>query len=580
MFTKLTLCVALSLLTAGGLLAQVQTIRGTVRDVDTEEPVPFVHLRITGTAYGTSTNLDGQFEIKLDLSAMREKDLSLTLSCIGYRSLRVPPNRLDVTNAFAIESNTTSLGSVTVTAQKTRKKLINQGRRIVLKALRRIPYNHESESVLYPSFYRHYCAENETYVRLIEAAIDVYRPGKKPYQVLYPEENLEFQVNQLRRSFDFTESARLSHPPISLNFLLNNDITSYTYKNPFFAKRTVNYALRDTTYLGNEQIAVVDFRAEKSAAHPERFDGTLYISLSDFAFVKSEVNERFTRKTISDSINLHNSRVTFYKKLGDRYFLDRTISDLDALHLSFDSLGVVTDSVVHRAHIELITNDVLLRPEKPIEGGEPTKEDLRNVAYDSLFWDEYTILEATNLEKQIIEDLSERLSLEKQFAMFNDIEMGGKSVLSSTEFKELIQQYAGRPTYVILWAGWAYPNYFDIEPGPYLARQIKRGKIHLLLVSLDHREEDWEEHRLIYQLDRKAIHHERIDFQFDSEIAKKYFRNVLPYRCVLDASGRLVEGTPPLPSDPTIQDFLRSISQNRDAEETGRSPGPGPENQN
>ena len=578
--TYIPLTLGLLFLVNTALWAQVQTIRGVVQEDGTNETVPFVHLRITGKAYGTSTNLDGQFEIKLDLQVMRQQRLSLTLSCIGYHNLRIAAEDLQPTNTFVLKPNTTSLAGVTVTGKKPKKKLINQGRRIVALALRRIPANYHSKTVLYPSFYRHYCAENETYVRLIEAALDVYRSQSKPYRALYPAENLEFQVHQLRRSFDFTKSARLSHPPISLNFLLANDLTSYEYKNPFFNKRAITYALRDTTFLDEQKVAVVDFQAPSTAAHPESLDGTFYIGLNDYAFLKMDVHERFARGTISDSVDLHIVKTTFYKKLSDKYYLDRTFSDLEALHLTFGMDHEVTDSVVHRSHVELITNDVQLNPSKKVEGDEPKKEELRQIEYDSLFWKKYTILEATEVEKKIIADLSERLSLEKQFEMFNDIDLGGKSVIASDRFQNVLSKYNGTPTFVILWASWAYPNYFDIDPAPYLAKRIKREKADLVLVSLDDNDEEWEMSRMIYQLDRKGIEHERLDFEFDSEVTQKYFKNVLPYRCFFDAEGNLASTPPPLPSDPGIQDYWQTILQNYSAAETDTLSPPALQTQN
>ena len=91
-----------------------------------------------------------------------------------------------------------------VSADKPKKKELNQARRLVKRALRRIPKNYSDEAIRLPAFYRHYCAENDNYVRLIEAALDITRSGKDPYKAYIPQENLGFEISQLRRSFDYT----------------------------------------------------------------------------------------------------------------------------------------------------------------------------------------------------------------------------------------------------------------------------------------------------------------------------------------------------------------------------------------
>lgn len=548
--------IALILLFAGSwLFAQNRSIfLGIVVDQVTQTAIPYAHVTFDGTAVGTSANLDGQFELKIPDAAL---PASLRISCIGYESKTfninaISNDRLKIT----LQPVTTSLEGVIVSANKPRKKDLNRARRLVKRALRRIPKNYSNEAVHLPSFYRHYCAENGNYVRLIEAAMDLTRSGKDAYKAYIPQENLGFEVAQLRRSFDFTQNSRLSHPPISLNYLLTGDLTAYDYSNPLL-EVTTQYVLTDTTSFDDQTIYVVDFNTPKNLKR-STYHGRLYIEAKSLAFLRMEVSELTGRKNISDSTDVQLDRITFFKKHQDQYFLDRSSTDVYALKLSYDTLGRTIDSIVHTSHIELITNNVLPNPEKFRGGPEPTAEDLVNVEYDSTFWDRYNILQATEIEDKIISDLSRKLDLRKQFALFNTIEEGGKSIINSDAFQSILTKYQDTPTYVVIWSSQSHPNHFDVVPHRWLAKRLKREKAKLLLVSIDDSDAKWELAREAYQLNIKNVVHERMSFEFDSDLLAELFSNVLPFYCFFDKNGELVSTTPPLPPREDIQLLFES----------------------
>ncbi len=527
---------------------------GIVVDQATQTAIPYAHVTFDGTAIGTSANLDGQFELKISNTAL---PVTLRISCIGYKSKTLTVN--EVSNdrlKITLQPVTTSLDGVVVSANKPRKKDRNRAHRLVKRALRKIPKNYADDAVHLPAFYRHYCAENGNYVRLIEAAMDLTRSGKDNYKAYIPQENLGFEVAQLRRSFDFTQNSRLSHPPISLNYLLTGDLTSYDYSNPLL-EATTQYVLTDTTSFDQQTVYVVDFNTPKNMRRTA-YHGRLFIEAKSLAFLRIELSELTGRKSISDSTNVQLDRITFYKRHEDQYFLDRSSTDVYALKLSYDTLGRTIDSIVHTSHIELITNNILPNPEKHRGGPEPTADDLVSVDYDSTFWDSYNILQATEIEDKIISDLSRKLDLRKQFALFNTIEEGGKSIINSDAFQSILAKYQDTPVYVVIWSGQSHPNHFDVAPHRWLAKRLKREKAKLLLVSIDDNDTKWELAREVYQLNIKDVIHERMSFEFDSELLAELFTNVLPFYCFFDKTGKLVSTEPPLPAQEDIQLLLSS----------------------
>ena len=545
-----------------------QLIKGKILDSRDDSPIPFVHVRISETVIGTSSNLDGQFELKVPNNTPEKQ--GITFSSIGYKSKKVDIPEDDSPVIVHLEASMTQLSGVTITGNKDKNKTTNQARRIVRKAFRRVKKNYSNAPMRYPSFYRHYCAENGHYVRLIEAALDLYRNGKEPYTAIIPEENLKFQVNQLRRSFDFTENSRLSHPPISLNFLLSNDITAYTYHNPWKNGQSFKYTLTDTTSYEGDAVFVVDFQTSGEGSFESHYHGKLFIHSQDFAFIRTEITESNTLSSIGDSTVIEIKKIVLYKQSENQYFLHRLSTDLSALHVAFDSLGNISDSVVHDAHIELIANNLILDPINRTGSTEPKAEDLVNVPYDSTFWDNYNILQATDLENRIIADLSERLSLRKQFELFNTVEEGGKSIIESQAFQEMLSKYSEIPTYVVVWSSEGVPNYFDIEPTPYFFKKIKKEKARLLLVSIDP-EEDWKMAREIYQLNKKGILHDRISFGFDSDLVNSLFNTILPFYCFFDQDLNLENEKPPLPASVEVDAFLKSNHSAKTSGSAGRS---------
>lgn len=535
------------------MVAQNRSIfLGIVVDQVTQTAIPYAHVTFDGTAVGTSANLDGQFELKIPNTAL---PATIRISCIGYESeifvvKEIGSDRRKIT----LQPITTSLEGVVVSANKPRKKTLNKARRLVKRAIRRIPKNYSNDPIHLPSFYRHYCAENGSYVRLIEAALDLTRSGKGPYKVSIPQENLGFEVTQLRRSFDFTQNSRLSHPPISLNYLLTGDLTAYDYSNPLLALNT-KYQLIDTTSFDDQTVYVVDFNTPINMKRTAYY-GKLFIEAKSLAFLRIEFSELNGKRTISDSTDVRLDRLTFFKKHEDKYFLDRSSADVFALKLSYDTLGRTIDSIVHTSHIELITNNILANPNKEKGGPEPTAENLVHVAYDSTFWDRYNILQATEIEDKIISDLSRKLDLRKQFALFNTIEEGGKSIINSEAFQSILAKYEDTPTYVVIWSGQSHPNHFDVAPHRWLAKRLKREKARLLMVSIDENEAKWQLSREVYQLNIKGVIHERMNFEFDSELLADLFSNVLPFYCFFDKTGELVSTNPPLPAQEDIQLLL------------------------
>lgn len=120
--TKLkTLLLILSILTLSAASLYAQTVRGVVNDADTNEPLPGVNILLQGTTIGTSTNVDGEFELTLP-----SLDGVLVVTFIGYNTTQVPINNRSFIEISLIQSTIVS-DEIIVTALGLRREARSLG---------------------------------------------------------------------------------------------------------------------------------------------------------------------------------------------------------------------------------------------------------------------------------------------------------------------------------------------------------------------------------------------------------------------------------------------------------------------
>lgn len=102
------------------LFAQERIIKGVVTD-ETGIPAPGVSILVKGTTVGTTTNMNGEYTLKVPLSTA-----SITFSYIGYTTTEVKYNGNPVVN-IKLEPNTISLKETVVVGYGTQKKATMTG---------------------------------------------------------------------------------------------------------------------------------------------------------------------------------------------------------------------------------------------------------------------------------------------------------------------------------------------------------------------------------------------------------------------------------------------------------------------
>lgn len=144
------------------------TIRGVVKDQNSNRTLEYANISLKNTNIGTITNTDGYFSLKI---ATTIRDAHIEVTHIGYNSVVIPiskerQNQLNIT----LEPIARVLDEITIKAVDATE--------LVTKAISLIEENYSQNSQLLSGFYRETIRKRRTYINVSEAVVDIY---KTPY---------------------------------------------------------------------------------------------------------------------------------------------------------------------------------------------------------------------------------------------------------------------------------------------------------------------------------------------------------------------------------------------------------------
>ncbi|MCS6974131.1 MAG: carboxypeptidase-like regulatory domain-containing protein [Cyclobacteriaceae bacterium] len=510
--------------------AQIR-INGKIIDRDSRQPVPFASIGITGTAQGTSSNMEGEFSLLIPENA------SIKVSCVGYVTVIIDnPEQMKL---IELTPYTIELQEIVVTGKSVNPSLV------VRRAFASIRKNYTHESFLQRFFYRHYCKDDDRYGRLIEAFVDVWKHnGYRSFRKTGGDRE-EIRVTHLRRSLDNTVLA-IGHPPISITNILQADLAGYQtnqsgqIKNFYteastlrmdFERYTFSYG--GITRFEEDQVYVIAYQSlpdsiltTQGYVPTASVSGTLYITTDDYAFVKcEEIREEGSNRFRS---------VAFYKQYQNNYYPS---------HLVRESELLLADSSRHFVHIEMISTDISHDPKMQFTGKEPDKNELLNISYDSAFWNHASILKATPLEESIIRDLGGGTSLNRQFFRYIHYQWSTTNGYEEGEEKLnwLLSDSRGRkPVMVSLFPRNVESHLAEVEKLKQLHKQY-RNDIQFILILIEPDENIWKQQVARFVLFADGMVNYRLAPQ--SKILRQWGVKSFPSFVSLDVSGNLIKVT-------------------------------------
>ncbi len=111
---------AIILLSGLSVFSQKGTIRGTVLDGETGEPLFAGNVVLKGTLIGTTTDFDGKFEIQADPGAYVLELSFIGLNTVSITDVVVKAGEVTIIDPVTLELSSSQLGEVVITAEATR----------------------------------------------------------------------------------------------------------------------------------------------------------------------------------------------------------------------------------------------------------------------------------------------------------------------------------------------------------------------------------------------------------------------------------------------------------------------------
>ncbi len=365
------------------------SISGTVVDIVTQEPIPFVSIGSINAAIGTSSNIAGEFSLKVDSLPM-----DLVFSHLNYekRSIRVLENNpivLELTPATKV------LDAITVKGRKRSGYIEN----LVQKAYYNV--RNQSKSKYGRAFYRQVTKTDTVYSELYEIFYDTR---------FDTEGILDWEIQEGRYAIGNTIIANKNFSLLSKIWTTIQPPTD-DFIMPINRKlqELYEYEIKEVIERGPRKLAVVHFTPIENVGQPA-FEGDVYIDIDNYDILKVAGSIKDDRikfiKLTSDEGYWKNYKVDY--ELTYRDDVDSTlILDYINVEHTFDyyledefQFPVTTQS--------LLTFYDFYQPLKRKRLGGKIRltrdaDILDHLGYNSEFWQENEIVKRTPVEQEVIE---------------------------------------------------------------------------------------------------------------------------------------------------------------------------------
>ena len=164
--------------TPGSRPSALLEVSGRVLAADGSGGLPMVNIGVEGRALGTSTNDEGRFVLRYPRAYIGE---ALVFSSLGFVSERFSLPQNDSVLEVALKNYSIHLPEVQV--------LYTDPDQLMRSVRRRLAQNYPSEPFLLTAFFRETIRQDDEYVEVSEAVVDIYKPS---YQAGFASERVRF----------------------------------------------------------------------------------------------------------------------------------------------------------------------------------------------------------------------------------------------------------------------------------------------------------------------------------------------------------------------------------------------------
>ncbi len=245
-------------------------ISGKVVNQKTLKPIPYAHIVINNTGFGTVANQFGDFHFVIP---NKYASATLEISSIGFES------------AFINLSSSKSLHNLTIKLKESTKFLesvvitpVDEARLLVEQAIKSIADNYPLEPRSSKGFFRSSVKLNNTPYYITEASLAI---NKKSYATKHTRGDVLVNKGRYIRNDSLINKFQTllmagPHIPHRFDFVMNR-------AGPLNNTKKFNFSILDTLSYEGDSLIKIHFSSKK-----KKIEGKLYIILKDKAFVKGE----------------------------------------------------------------------------------------------------------------------------------------------------------------------------------------------------------------------------------------------------------------------------------------------------
>lgn len=261
-------------------------LRAKVVDANTNEPLIGVHITYAGARFGTVTNVEGNFQMRLDAENLGD---TLQLSYIGYNILKIPISP----NFFAAPPDLFELTTASHALPSVEVEDVNAFS-VIKRAADHISKNYQQQAYSMLGFYREENIQKRPFQRTIlftEGVLNVQKDEFKKNRLnIYDKVNL---VKGYRRDLPFRlelEQDTIAVTPIRQGAYLPVRVDVVRSTDFLFNRNNYlryNYTFEGFEFLGNRVLYRIAFRPKRNGTRTP-YLGTIYIDKTSYAVVKAD----------------------------------------------------------------------------------------------------------------------------------------------------------------------------------------------------------------------------------------------------------------------------------------------------
>ncbi|MDP4277115.1 MAG: carboxypeptidase-like regulatory domain-containing protein [Bacteroidota bacterium] len=361
------------------------TLSGHITDAETGESAPFATVRVEKLGLGTVTNADGDWTLRLPVSAAREP---VSFKYVGYITQTYNISKLPDHSIIRLRQSNFELSQVVVTPDKKFE--------ILRAAWKAIPQNYPVKPTLTKGFYRETERVNDTlFLYFNEAILNVY---KNTYR---NDQNFgQIEVEKSRKNvfpgIDSINDVRFyggPHFPNDLDIVFSR----WDFMKPSDFKNWY-YDLEGMYKDSLSEVYTISFRHK---VNPNtNFQGRMFIDANSYAYIGFELKrmgiDYLDPEDISTSVNYISGTTTIkigYTEKDGRQFLN---------HINYKTSGYNTASKKRIfKDIEYITTNIQTDSVRSIPFDRQFDyTDILSIKadnYDQTYWKDYNILQESKV---------------------------------------------------------------------------------------------------------------------------------------------------------------------------------------